>query len=246
MSAAQLGVQTGAIAADSALGEAIPYVGAALGAYNFVNTATASGKTGSDALNGAMAGAQTGAAVGTIFPGIGTAIGAVAGAVIGGIGGAVSSAFGPGAKDPEQNNWDTYFSAYQKGGSQAVSGGTGADNYQTLAGIFDARSSDVPFYNQFGRAGEGTFMSSMGNQINSAISSGTISKSATPQQIYSKVVQPWINSMPGASSYNQSNGYQGDAPAISQLVQNLIGNWQSGQKFTGVNGTSVNMPSYGS
>jgi hypothetical protein len=213
-------------------------VGAGLSLYNFAENYQ-SGATGPDALRGA----EAGAAVGSVVPVVGT----VLGAVIGGVVGAISSAFGPGKKDPEQNDWDYYFSVYKGGGTAAVSDIPPAAAYQTLAGIFDARSSDVPFYNQFGRGGEGSFLTSMTGQINQALAKGTITTKSTPQQIYSAVVGPWINGMPGASAYNQSNGYQGDKPAVQDLVTSLIGQYTAGQQgqWTGIDGTVPNVQKFG-
>jgi hypothetical protein len=221
-------------------GSYIPYIGAALGAYN-VLTNSQSGRTGSDALQGA----ESGAAIGTgILPGIGT----VVGGLIGGAVGAIASAFGPGAKDPEDANFGNYTKAFNQGGPAAVAQATPAQAFQSLAGLFDLRSGqikgNIPMYQQYGRMGEGKFTTDMASQINSAIASGKISKTATPDQIYQQVVTPWMNSW-GKGQLNDAN-----APAIQNLVQQLIGQWQSGALRNGVSvGVSgekmTNLPTYG-
>ena len=198
---------------------------AGLSLYNFVEN-WSSGKTGSDALSGA----EAGAAVGSVVPGIGTAVGAI----VGGIVGAVSSVFGPGAIDPEQATWTNYFSAYKQGGASELANITPQQSFQTLAGVFDERSSDTPMYAQFGRAGEGAFMTSMADQINTAVKAGKIPAGASAQTIFNKVVNPWISSMDNPSGTNgkgwaADGGYQGDVPALKNLVTTLIGQYTSGQ-----------------
>src|SRR5205807_1104822 len=166
-------------------GEIAGPVGAALAVYNFAENYQ-SGRTGSDTAMGA----EAGAAVGSVIPGIGT----VVGAVIGGVIGAASSAFGPGAKDPEDVTFGKYTQAFNKGGANAVAGAPPNATFQALAGLFDLRSEqitgNIPMYQQYGRMGEGKFTSDMMTQINNAITSGKVSSSATPDQIYQQVVMP--------------------------------------------------------
>jgi hypothetical protein len=202
-------------------GSAIPYVGAALGAYNVIANSQ-SGRTGSDALQGA----ESGAAVGTMFlPGIGTAIGAVAGGALG----AIASAFGPGAKDPEMQNWGNYKDAFN---ADAAKGGVpGAmkdvsqvqNPYKILAGLFDLRqpqfgSDKVPIYEQYGRMGEQKFTNDMMKQIDSAKSKGI----TDPNQMYSSVVKPWIDSF----GKGQNTGKNG--AAIEGLLQQMTAQYMNG------------------
>jgi hypothetical protein len=225
INAAQLGNQLGMFGSQSSdVASVLGPAAAALAVYNFAST-WQSGKTGSDALSGA----EAGAAIGSVVPGIGTVIGGV----IGGAVGAISSAFGPGAKDPEQYTWQNYFSEYQKN-PKALAQITPPQAFQTLAGIFDARSSDVPIYAQFGRMGEGAFVNAMATKINQATASGQIAPGATPQEIYSKVIDPWIQQMPnaageGGKGWAKGGGYGGDVPAIKNLITTLIGQYTGGQ-----------------
>lgn len=237
VSAASLATKAGYLGgATGSLANVLPVVGDALALYNFYQTGTKSGKTGADAVSGA----ETGAEIGSAFGPIGTGVGAV----IGGAVGAIASAFGPGAEDPENVQWNGYAAAYDKNPA-SVAGGSASQNFQSLAGIFDARGSSIPFYQQFGRQGENQFMSAMGTQVNSAISAGTIPKDATASQIYSSVVQPWITGM-SKSGWQDSNTIDGAAekPAIGNLLTNIIGQWQSGQTFNGIAGQTVAMPLY--
>jgi hypothetical protein len=205
--------------AGSAIGDLAGYAAVPLALYNFAEN-WQSGKTGSDAIQGAEAGAT----IGSVVPGIGTAIGAVAGAAIG----AISSAFGPGAKDPEGATFDAYSAAYAKGGSQAVANATPSQTLQSLAGLFDLRSGqigpNVPMYNQYGRMGEAKFSTDMLTQVNQAFKNGQITSADTPQSIYSKIVQPWINSWGKGDLSKDPHG-----AAISNMMTQMIGQYMSGQ-----------------
>jgi hypothetical protein len=304
----QVGAGVATMAGDTALagtlGSAAGAIAIPLAVYNFANN-WQSGKTGSDALSGA----EAGAAIGSAIPAVGTVIGAVAGGAIG----ALSSAFGPGATDPEQASFGSFLNAYTSGGTaaqnaemtqagvgkgaqisnpgiarqeatnpllqqyasnmatktylnapaataaydaggaQAVAGATGTQDWQALAGLFDARSSDLPFYQQYGRMGEGQFMTNMTSQINDAIDSGKISSSATPQEIFSQVVNPWIGSMNNSTSSTgkgwDTAGTTADPGGIyqapvEQLLTNLIGNYQQGQPMYNVGGDQANFGVY--
>jgi hypothetical protein len=140
--------------------------------------------------------------------------------------------------------------AYTTGADKAVAGASGANDYQSLAGLFDMRSSNLPIYQQFGRQGEGAFTQAMTSQIDNAIKAGTISANATPEQIYSQVVNPWIGNMSNSSApsgkgwASTTAAYGADQPAVQQLLVNMIGNYQQGQAFTGVGGQAVQEQAY--
>jgi hypothetical protein len=251
VSAGELGVQTGAIsgAAGSTLGSAIPLIGAGLSLYNTVEN-WQSGNTGADALNGA----ETGASIGTaVLPGIGT----VVGGVIGGAVGALSSEFGGGKVDPETTSFNNMVAANAKTGTNGiVSSLNPAQGYQALAGMMDAKNNtaghSTALEMAFGRAGEGNLMTQMTTQINSAIKSGAISAGASPSQIYSKVVTPWLQSKNAYVSPNaiiSSNGTKAGS-TIDDLLTGLIGQWQSGalnsSSKVGVSGQTIaGLPTYG-
>lgn len=241
--AAQLATNAGYLGgATGGLAKAVPYAAIPLAAYNFATQDTKSGATGTDALGGAESGAEAGSAFGPV--------GTVVGAVVGAAAGAVASAFGPGRMDPENVTWDNYASAFDSNPAN-VNGATPAQNFQALSGIFDSRGTSIPFYGKYGRMGENQFMLGMTQQINQAISSGQITSSASPQDIYTQVVQPWINSM-------SPNGWQptytakgaSEQGAVGNVLTNLISQWQTGQlnsqSQVGVSGQTIQgLPNFG-
>lgn len=224
--------------ASGALGTAIPIVGDALAIYNFAQTGTKSGRTGSDALQGA----ETGAEVGSAFGPIGTVVGGVIGGVVGGI----ASAFGPGAEDPENISWNNYAAAFDKN-SASVQGASPSQNYQSLAGIFDSRGSKIPFYNTFGRMGESKFLASMTQQINGALASGTITKADSAQTVYNKVVGPWVTAMGPWPDTSTVKGAP-EKGAVQNLLTNLTQEYIGGQgnQWTGVDGSRPQVQPFGS
>jgi hypothetical protein len=230
--ATEAGVDTGIA------GVAAGYAGPALALYNFA-TNWKSGSTGSDALSGAEAGASVGTAV---MPGIGTLVGGVIGGVVGG----VSSAFGPGREDPENVGWDQYAAAFDKN-PQSVAGASPSQLFQSLAGIFDTRGSSIPFYNQFGRMGETKFTQAMTQKINDAVAQGQVAPGESAQDIYSKIIQPWITAMsPGG--WKDANTIQGNPTkgAVGNLLTGMIQNYITGQAggWTGIAGQKVPVTPY--
>jgi hypothetical protein len=222
----------------SGLSGALGVGGAALGAYNLAEN-WQSGATGPDALMGAEEGASIGSAV---MPGIGTAVGGVLGGAVG----AISSAFGGGKPDPEtlmgQNYTAQYNSLNPQQQGQLASQMSPAQNFQFLAGIFDAKNNSpghsTPLEQIFGQRGEGNFVLQMTGQINSAIKSGKLSPNASAEQIYSQVVTPWLSSYQGnygggntsaaiQANWTNSQG-QPFGNALASSIVNLIGQWQSG------------------
>jgi hypothetical protein len=210
------------------LGSAAGYLAAPLSLYNFAKT-WQSGNTGADALGGAEAGAS----IGSIIPGIGTVIGGL----IGGAVGALSSAFGGGKADPESVSANNLDAVVKSSGASTAQVAATMQNpstaYQYLAGIMDAKNNTTghsqPIEQVFGREGEQNMMDQMTKQINSAISSGQISKTATPQQIYDQVVAPWLTSKGAAinpNSVDSSGNNEGNQ--LIQSIVGLIGSWQNG------------------
>lgn len=246
---AALGAKGGAFgAASGAVGAIAGDVAAPLALYSAVKN-WQSGNTASDTLQGAEAGAS----IGSIVPGIGTVIGGV----IGGAVGALSSAFGGGEKDPETTSFNGMVAANAKAGNNAVVQSLNPGQaYQSLAGMMDAKNNtaghSTPLEMVFGREGEGAMMSQMSSTINSAISSGKISKSATPTQLYNQVVVPWLQSKGAytpASAIISSNGTKNNG-TIDSLITQLIGQWQSGSlnpsSKVGVSGQTISgLQAYG-
>lgn len=193
---------------------------APLAVYNAVNN-WQSGATGSDALQGA----EAGAAVGSIIPGVGTVIGGLVGGAIG----AASSAFGGGEKDPETENWQGLINATgganatQAGVQSALTGLNPEQNFNLLTGVMDIKGRESPFEQTFGHMGETNALNDMTNEVNSAIKSGQLSANASPEEAWSKVVQPWLNKQ-GATITPETGGYQ-----LQGVLQNLLGEWETGQ-----------------
>ena len=220
------------------VGTAAGYVAAPLAVYNFVKN-WQSGQTGSDAIQGA----EAGAAVGSVVPGVGTVIGAVVGGAIG----AISSFFGPGKADPEHTTWNnvsgvyaSYTPAEQQQAQQLMSQNP-AQAFQLLAGSMQA-GDNAPGHSEqiqqvFGTNGETNMLNSTLNEVNAAITAGKIQANATPQQIYSQVVAPWLTSKGATINPNSVNvSGQNEGQLLQGVVTSLIGSWQSG---TLKNGTTV-------
>lgn len=210
----------GSIAGDA--GQALGYAAIPLDIYNFAQN-WQSGATGSDALRGA----ETGAAIGSVIPGVGTIVGGLVGGAIG----ALSSAFGGGATDPETSNWNSYIKATGGATPNAAQMNTisattqslpPAAAFNLLTGVMDVHDNRIPIVNVFGRMGESNLLNQMTGQINNALASGQIAKNATPAQIFSQVVTPWLNSK-GATIGPETGGAQ-----LQGVLTNLIAHWQNG------------------
>lgn len=203
--------------ASSALGTAAGALAAPLSLYNFAQNYQ-SGATGSDALNGA----ETGATIGSIVPGIGNLIGGLVGGAVG----AVSSAFGGGKPDPETQMMTALDSQSAATQQQYLSDPNNAFTY--LTGMFDAKNNtpghSTALEQVFGRMGEGNFTTQMTNQISSAVDSGKITASTPPDQIYSQIVEPWLNSV-GASVDPKSTDISGNnfSAPLTEAIESMIG-----------------------
>lgn len=230
VNAAQLGARAGAFGSLSGtVGQYAGYAAIPLALYNEVNS-WRSGATGSDALGGA----STGAAVGTaVLPGIGT----VVGGLIGGAVGALSSAFGPGAKDPETAGVQGLIDATSSHGNTSQIAAGVQNPYVQLAGLFDRRSSTLPMYQKYGRMGEQKFTQDFANQINSALASGQISANTPPDQVYNKVIAPWVNSM-GSGWSNVGQAYTATTQGLLQDMTGQYLNGTAAQNWKAIGGDS--------
>jgi hypothetical protein len=216
VSAAQLGSATGAL--PSIVGNAAGYAAIPLSVYNFVKNYQ-SGATPSEAMQGASAGATIG---GVAFG----PMGALVGGVIGGAVGAVASAFGPGRTDPETAtvqgliNW-TSSNKNSQAAAQSVQ-----NPYMMLQGLMDEHHSDLPIYQKYGRADALGFTKDMTTQINDALHAGKISKTDSPESVFSKVVLPWVNSMGDWSKIGDT--YQN---VVSGLLQNMTAQYMQNEEY---------------
>lgn len=219
-------------AGELALGSAAAWP---LAAYNFVQNDTASGRTGSDAAGGAMTGAEVGAAFGPVGMGVG--------ALIGGAAGALSSAFGPGAVDPENMNFEGYHKAYndalQHGGQQAADrvAQSNQNPYLALAGYMDLRKGQIgdqnPIYNTYGRMGEEKFANDLVSHLTAAQKTGQIKPGESAAQAYNDVVNPWVS---GMGAWNDPNKQAMQGVLEQMTAQELNG--QAGNDWKAIGGDS--------
>jgi hypothetical protein len=241
---AAAGSNAGSLAGDAST--ALGALGSAYSLYNEINNYQ-SGATGSDALSGA----ETGAGIGTmILPGIGTAIGGL----LGGAGGAIASAFGGGKNDPETLTWNNTVAQAAKNPS-VITGENASQLYQNLAGIMDAKDNtpghSTPLELTFGRMGEGSFMDAMANQVNSALKANPSLDNDTASQLYSSVVQPWMQqngSYVAPTDIVSSNGTQA-GNSVNDLLTGLLGDWMNGSlnssSQVGISGQTIaGLPNY--
>lgn len=158
---------------------------------------TAASITGSiGASIGSAVGA--GAAAGSVVPIVGTAIGAIVGLIASGV-------FNK-RKDPEDYNFQQAMAIARTNGPQAVL--DIGNKYLVLAGLFDLTPSqikgNIPIYKKYGRKGEYRFVVDLCGVIESAALAGQITNSDTPQTVFNRIVQPWINSF-GYGAMQDSN-----------------------------------------
>lgn len=238
----------GDTALASSLGTYAGVAGAALSTYSAIKSYK-SGATGADALAGAQAGASWGAYFGPV--------GMVAGAVIGGVVGAVASAFGGGSTSVEALSAQAYTSVFDKATGaqkqQLAMAASPAQNVQYLQGLMNGHISEVghesDLQGAFGKNNVAGFTTQMTQQVNSAIKSGTIARNATPGQIFSSVVQPWLASKAGGAKSGSDIKGNAVSAAEQASITGLINQWQSGgftaSSKVGVDGQSINIPSYG-
>lgn len=140
----------------------------------------------------------SGAAAGSVIPIVGTAIGAIVGLIASGV-------FSH-RKDPEDYNFQQAMAMARTNGPQSVL--DIGNKYLVLAGLFDLTSSqikgNIPIYKKYGRMGEYRFVTDMCNLIYSAAQQGKIVPTDTPQSVFNRIVQPWINSF-GYGAMTDSN-----------------------------------------
>lgn len=139
-----------------------------------------------------------GAAAGSVIPLVGTAIGAIVGLVASGV---LNR-----KKDPEDFNFQQAMAIAAAHGPQAVL--DIGNKYLVLAGLFDLHpdqiKGNIPIYKKYGRMGEYKFVTDMCNLIQSAANAGQITANDTPQTVFNRIVQPWINGF-GFGTMSDSN-----------------------------------------
>lgn len=166
-----------------------------LGAGAIVGQSVTGIKTGTAAAGlttsvGAGASSALGfAAAGSVVPIIGTAIGLIVGLVASGV---LNH-----RTDPEVGNFNQAIAMANASGPAAVV--NIADKYLVLAGLFDLEPNQVgpnfSPYSHYGRLGELRFTTDMMNLIYNAAQAGQITANDTPQSIFLRFVNPWIQQM---------------------------------------------------
>lgn len=178
-------------------------------------TTVKTASTGS-AIGVSVAGAiGAGATAGSVVPIIGTAIGAIAGLLLSGV-------FNK--QDQEVQNFNQAIAIAKAQGPEAVI--NIANKYLVLAGLFDLDPGQVgpnfSPYKHYGRLGEVNFTRDMMNLIYSAAQTGQIGPNDTPQSVFAKIVNPWIQGM-GPWSQSMPN-----APMLQYLLMGMIAEYATG------------------
>lgn len=175
------------------------------------------GALGGSTVQGAAQGASIGASVGSAVPLVGTAVGAI----LGGIGGAIASAFN--RQDQEVQNFDQAI-AISRANPMGVL--DIQNKYLVLAGLFDLDpkmiKGNIPMYKKYGRMGEERFVDDMIQTVYNAAQSGQITANDTAQSVFSRVVQPWMNSF-GYGPMSDSN-----ADMINLILMGMLSEYFAG------------------
>ncbi len=127
-----------------------------------------------------------GAAAGSVVPIIGTAVGAIVGLIASGVFNRKKAA--------EDANFQQAMAIYRQNPNGVYDI---ANKYLVLAGLFDLHpdqiKGNIPIYKKYGRMGEQRFVTDMCNLIYQAAQSGKITATDTPQSLFFRIVQPWID-----------------------------------------------------
>ncbi|HEV8612323.1 MAG TPA: hypothetical protein VGQ73_02360 [Gemmatimonadales bacterium] len=162
---------------------------------------TSAGQVAGGTISGAGQGAAIGGAIGSVVPIAGNVIGAALGAIVGGL----MQAFGS-SKAQEVQNFDQATAIY---GQNPMGVLNIANKYLVLAGLFDLSPSlikgNIPIYKKYGHMGEQRFVTDMMTLIYQAAQAGKITANDTPQSVYDRIVQPWIDGF-GFGPMQDKNG----------------------------------------
>jgi hypothetical protein len=171
--------------------------------------------------SGVSRGYTVGAAIGQVaipIPGIGAAVGALVGAVAGW----ADAAFN--RKDAEDVNFQQAMAMSQQNGPESVL--NIGNKYLVLAGLFDLTPNqikgNIPIYKKYGHMGEQRFVTDMMNLVYSAAQSGQIGPNDTAQSVFSRIVQPWINSF-GFGPMSDSNSEMITYILMGMLAEYFVG-----------------------
>jgi len=97
---------------------------------------------------------------------------------------------------------------------------------QGFINFYRTNKNDFAPQSVYGRTGQEDFLYDMTQKINSAVNDGTAPKDATPGQLYSSVVEPWMQTM-GAGPQDER------AKAIQDfMMTDLINSYQQGKPIS--------------
>lgn len=160
-----------------------------------------------------------GAAAGSFVPVIGTAIGVIVGLVASGV-------FSH-RVDPEVGNFNNAMALYAQN-PQAIY--NIADKYLVLAGLFDLEpgqiKGNIPIYKKYGRMGEQRFTQDMVNLIYNAAQAGQITGNDTPESVFARIVQPWINDF-GFGVMQDRNADMINEILVGMIAEYVTGLWRN-------------------
>jgi len=167
---------------------------------------------------GISQGAAIGGAIGSVVPIAGNIIGAALGGIVGGL----TQVFGSN-KAQEVQNFDQAVAIYNQNPLGVLNI---ANKYLVLAGLFDLSPSlikgNIPIYKKYGHMGEQRFVTDMMTLIYQAAQSGKITANDTPQSVYDRIVQPWIDGF-GFGAMADKNGDMIKLILIGMIAEYVAG-----------------------
>ena len=183
-----------------------------------------------------LVGAKAGATVGSVIPVVGTAVGAVVGAVVG----LVGSFFGPAKEGQSALTWDDM----QKNGYLAKEQGRAFDERyfgEAMKGAMDENGNQWPCCGANGHKVPDTFYQPLAQQIVNGYLNKVVALNATPAQVMSAVVMPWLQG--GASGLMKYSASGSRGMLTGATTQALIGAAVD-RYLAGLPITRADMPSY--
>lgn len=187
-------------------------------------TGVKAGITASTVSTGVAAGVASaigaGAAAGSVVPIIGTAIGAIVGLIASGV-------FSH-RKAAEDANFQQAMAIARQNLTAVLDI---QNKYLVLAGLFDLEpgqiKGNIPIYKKYGRMGEYKFVTDLCHLIYNAAQQGQITANDTPQSVFNRIVQPWINSF-GFGAMQDSNTNMINMILLGMTAEYIMGqytNW---------------------
>jgi len=183
-----------------------------------------------------LTGAKAGATVGSVIPGVGTAVGAVVGAVVG----LVGSFFGPAKEGQAEVTWNDML---KNGYLYKEQGRAFDERYfgEAIKGAMDNNGNQWPCCGANGHKSPDGFYQPLAQVVVNGFLNKVVPLSATPAQVMSAVVMPWI--MGGASGLMRYSAGGSTGMLNGTETQALIGAAVD-RYLAGLPITRADMPSY--